>query len=452
MADVYSGPFPELRLIKSNAQVKADAVTWGKKIAKNKSFHYGKGKHSHHNGCYYCETQPASKKKAGIKMWETTYCCNPFVGACWAHGGCVPEAIELCRKGKSWSFGKNDSVGYEKSKLFEKLGHPAKSKLKKGDVLCSSTHVALYVGDGKVVEAGAEDDNKKHSAKWNASIRVKKLSDSYYKSFTRVYRYKSFVNKNVTIYPGEYSERVRHMQAFFNWYYNCGLKITGFYNDKTRKVVKRFQKEVGLNPTGKVGKKTIAAMKAAKKSDPVIPVTPAPAAPKPVQSSLADKIISTCKVQAEWMKNYTYNWAKWKPKNVEKSKKYGTCVTFVACVLQRMGYLKSGQYIWHNGKGYGTGKVYGTNSKMTVTYMKNKTFTACKSKLKKGDIILVDDNKSGKEGSGGHIMIFTGKWNSKGNPVIWDNHSAERIKKGKGGSYGYGKNRKILAIVRLKEK
>ena len=172
----------------------------------------------------------------------------------------------------------------------------------------------------------------------------------------------------------------------------------------------------------------------------------------PVQKTIVDKELEACKAQAEWMKNYTYNWSKWKPRTLAMSKKYGTCVTYVACVLYRIGYLKEGEVIWHTGKGYGTGKVYGTNSKMTTTYMNNKTFTACKSSLKAGDIVLVDDNKSGESGNGGHIMIFTGKWTSDGKPIIWDNHSCERTKKGKTPSYGYGKSRKILAIVRLKEK
>ena len=121
-------------------------------------------------------------------------------------------------------------------------------------------------------------------------------------------------------------------------------------------------------------------------------------------------------------------------------------MTYVACVLQRLGYLKSGEYIWQNGKGYGTGKVVGTNSKMTTTYMDNKTLTSLKSKLKKGDIVLLDDNKSGKAGSGGHIFILTGKWTDAGNPYIWDNECAKKGQKAR----AYSGKRKVLAVVRLK--
>ena len=166
--------------------------------------------------------------------------------------------------------------------------------------------------------------------------------------------------------------------------------------------------------------------------------------------TISDKILNACKVQAEWMKNYTYSWPKWNPKDVATSKKYGTCVTFVACVLQRLGYLKSGKYIWHNGKGYGTGKVSGVPSSMLTLYMNNKTLADLKANIKPGDVCLVDDNKSGEEGSGGHIFILTGKWDSNGNPIVWDNHSCDRIRNGKSGQYGYSKNRKVLALVRVK--
>ena len=159
--------------------------------------------------------------------------------------------------------------------------------------------------------------------------------------------------------------------------------------------------------------------------------------------SIVDKELAACKTQSDWMKNAAYKWES-KP-TVAKSKKKGTCVTYVACVLQRIGYLSSGQCLWHNGKGYGTGKVTGANSKMTVTYMKNKTLTSLKNDLKAGDIILLDDNKSGVKGSGGHIFILTGKW--KGNdPYIWDNYTAKKGQKAR----TYSGKRKVLARVRLK--
>lgn len=166
------------------------------------------------------------------------------------------------------------------------------------------------------------------------------------------------------------------------------------------------------------------------------------------QQTMADKIIAACKTQAEWMKNFKYEWEN-KP-TIEKSKKKGTCVTYVACVLQRVGLLKSGEHIWHNGSGFGTGKVTGNTKNFDVMYMDNKTFTALKSKLKKGDVVLCDDNKSGEKGSGGHIMIFSGQWASNGNPLVYDQNSATYAKNGKSLLRSYPKSHKILAICRAK--
>lgn len=151
--------------------------------------------------------------------------------------------------------------------------------------------------------------------------------------------------------------------------------------------------------------------------------------------TLTDKLLDACKTQAEWMKNSKYAYEK--NPTIEKSKKKGTCVTFVSCVLQRINILKSGQSLWHNE----AGKVYGNNDKMTVIYPKNKTLHQLKSELKAGDIIM---DGSGV-GSNSHIFILTGKWNGN-NPIIWDNHSGQQGK----GAYEYTRNRNVIAVVRLK--
>lgn len=154
------------------------------------------------------------------------------------------------------------------------------------------------------------------------------------------------------------------------------------------------------------------------------------------EPSLTDKMMTACKTQADWMKNSKYQWES--NPTIEKSKKKGTCVTYVACVLQRLGILPSGKYIWHNE----SGKVYGNNDKMSVTYPKG-SLHALKNQLKAGDIIMDGDKYD--PGSGSHIFILTGKW-SGDNPIIWDNHSAQENK----GAYVYKRNRPIIAIVRLK--
>lgn len=269
----YSGTLPTLTLKKSNAEVINDAVAFGIWIAGDNSFHYGytnksKTINAHHNGCYFCNTNTdkGGRSKKGIVDYKKTYCCNPFVHACWAHGGCVPKALEICQKGSSWGFSKGG--GYDKSSLFTNLGHPAKSKLKKGDVLCRDTHVALYIGNGKIVEASSGDDNKKGSTKWNNSIRVRTLTDANYKKFPRVHRFNSSVKTTAILRHGEVSDRVRQWQAFLNWYYDGQLgNLDRYFGDNTLKWTKKFQEEVMGKGQGDglVGEKTLAAAKTVKK-------------------------------------------------------------------------------------------------------------------------------------------------------------------------------------------
>lgn len=258
----YEGKFPEYHLVKTNAQVIADTIKWAKWIAGDNRFHYGVGDHAHHNGCYFCGTQ-RMKMNHGIKMPEFTYCCNPFVGAAWAHGGGDATAYKMCHNCNSWDF--NKGQGYDSSKLFDKLGHPAKSKLKPGDVLCRDTHVALYIGNGKIVEASGGDDNVPYSNRWNNSIRVRELTDENYKNFPRVYRYNGHVDCDRLICYGDVADRVGDMQAFLNWYGNYGLVVDCEFGDKTRAALLDFQTKEGLVADAICGKDTIARMKAIRK-------------------------------------------------------------------------------------------------------------------------------------------------------------------------------------------
>ena len=204
--------------------------------------------------------------------------------------------------------------------------------------------------------------------------------------------------------------------------------------------VKAWQKKLGVTADGIFGTNSMKAwQKYLNEHDKAVYPTPS--------KTLVDKILDACKEQATWMKSAKYG--DYSPVTINHSKTAGTCVTYEGCVLQRLGYLKSGQYVWQNGKGYGDGKVTGTNDKMTVTYMNNKTLKSLKSKLKAGDMILLDDNKSGVKGSGGHVFFLTGKWTDKDNPYIWDmcpERTCEKNLKPR----AYSGSRKVLAVVRLK--
>lgn len=210
----------------------------------------------------------------------------------------------------------------------------------------------------------------------------------------------------------------------------CGASVDGLWGRATSKAV---QKWLGVTVDGYFGTNSVKALQTW--INKVTAGTPS--------TSIIDKELSACKTQAEWMKNYTYKWVQ--NPTINGSKKYGTCVTYVACVLQRIGILKSGQFIWHNGKG----KVDGANSKMTVYYL-GGTIKGNKSKLKRGDILIVGDKSSVGAGGNSHIMIFNGTWDSNNNPYVWDNQSATRVKKGKNGLHTYGGGKKIIAVIRLK--
>lgn len=168
------------------------------------------------------------------------------------------------------------------------------------------------------------------------------------------------------------------------------------------------------------------------------------AAPVQTDADIVKPLFSACDTEADWSYKSTYKWQA-KP-TVAKSKTNGTCVTYVACCLQRIGVLKSGEYVWHNGKGYGTGKVYGNNALMDVIYTNNKKPSAIKSLLKPGDILMHDDNKSGVAGDGGHVDIFKGTINSSGKALCYSGGCGS----GHNTSKNYADGRTILAIVRIK--
>lgn len=248
---------PSVRLIKTNAEVIEDTIRWYKWIAGNNEFHYGSGMAAHHNGCYFCKTQPKVKEAVGILDWKKTYCCNPFINAGFAHGGCVPAAMKLCQNGKSWSYEKGH--GYDASSLFDNLGHPNIKLLKPGDVLCNDNHVAAYIGNGKIAEAAQDDDNKRGSEKWNNSIHITALTDTRYNGFKRVHRFNGSVDTKANICFGEIGDRVVTLQKFLKWR-GYDLKIDGIFGNATLKAVKDFQKKNGLVVDGVVGSNTVDAM------------------------------------------------------------------------------------------------------------------------------------------------------------------------------------------------
>lgn len=152
--------------------------------------------------------------------------------------------------------------------------------------------------------------------------------------------------------------------------------------------------------------------------------------------ALYDELMAACSAQATWMEHSVYAWQA--NPTIPKSYYKGTCVTYVACVLQRIGALQPGQCIWHNSRGVATG----VTSQMLVMYPDNKTLSQIKTMLEPGDIIMDGSGSDMQQGS--HIFIITGNWNGN-RPIIWDNHSAQQ----RLGAYTYSRDRHIIAVVRL---
>ena len=168
-----------------NAGALEAACEWGVNIASDNSFTYGTGMRAHRYGCYFCGTNvgPTMSKKGKSTVnghsYAKTYCCNPFVHACFAHGAGDQNMLSACRKGRGIGMSPGSFTRYGN---WKNVGMPAYSDLRRGDVIVSHSHVMLYIGDGQIVNAGREG--------WDAdSIAVENMSPKYYRSYDFVMRY-----------------------------------------------------------------------------------------------------------------------------------------------------------------------------------------------------------------------------------------------------------------------
>ena len=149
------------------------AVDWATMIAADNNFMYGTGQRAHKGGCYYCGTNITGGKhaKKGSK-WEKTYCCNPFIAAAYVHGANIKSTCKRINGHYYGGMAASTWTCYNSMK-----GHKGKfkqisksSKLKPGDIFTRSSHVWMYAGNGKRVEAAGGGFSKN-------SIRVKSGSN-----------------------------------------------------------------------------------------------------------------------------------------------------------------------------------------------------------------------------------------------------------------------------------
>lgn len=168
-------------------------------------------------------------------------------------------------------------------------------------------------------------------------------------------------------------------------------------------------------------------------------------------SSSANSSASAESSKSAWFEamETQYNWSKhqrykWVTPTVESSKRNGTCVSFVAISLQRIGYLPKKKYFYarpSNGKMVGNGADYVRNhpDKFSYSYPKKTVKQLAKEgKIEAGDIVAFKNPKY-------HIMVFMG-FNKRGR-AIFNTMGHNRGLKIPYSSY---ENRKVDLLVRLK--
>lgn len=226
-------------------------------------------------------------------------------------------------------------------------------------------------------------------------------------------KYKGKLPTRLVRYGSE-GVNAKRVQTFLNWAIGTKLKTDGKCGKLTTESVITFQATNGLKASGAFGVKT---RKVAKKLASVDPMQP---------------WYDALKTQFEWSKNQAY---KWTTPTVKSSKTKGTCITFPAVSLQRLGLLPSGAYIyWNDGKLSGNVAYIKKHPDVfEIIYPKK---IPSKAKLKKGDICCFS----------GHTMVYSGI-DSKGR-LRWD--TMGKTKRGLNVLYPSADNKKVMAVVRLK--
>lgn len=211
----------------------------------------------------------------------------------------------------------------------------------------------------------------------------------------------------------------------------------GVWGEKTSKAL---QKKLGVTADGIFGTKS---MKAWQKylNEHEKAVYPRPS----VSTTPADSMqvwFDAMTTQYNWSKKQEY---KFVTPTVKTSKNYGTCITFVAVSLQRLGLLPSGKYFYFYPK---TKKIAGSGADYAKEHTElfqisypNKTITKLwnEGKIKKGDIV-------GFGNPAYHTMVFMG-FNSKNEPIF----NTMGHKKGLGVTYSSYAKRKVNMLVHLKK-
>lgn len=165
---------------------------------------------------------------------------------------------------------------------------------------------------------------------------------------------------------------------------------------------------------------------------------PVPIVPKP---DPLQPWYDAMKIQFEWSKNQEYDFDD--NPTIENSRYKGTCITFPAVSLQRIGLLPKGKYFYlypNTMKIAGNGADYvKEHPEKYILWYPNKTIAELGSIIHKGDIIGYGEPAY-------HTMVYMGK-DSSGRP-LFNSMGHQKILNG---TYSYYANRKINMLVRIKE-
>ena len=238
-----------------------------------------------------------------------------------------------------------------------------------------------------------------------------------------------------TLKRGDKGKQVQYLKDFFKWRFGWtfGNDVFGKgTEDCVKAFQKKYAKQYGLKVDGVFGP---ASLKVAKK---IVEKYEKKYGPDPLQ-----KWYDAMTTQYNWSKNQIYDFNTYP--TVENSKEEGTCITFPAVSLQRIGLLPKGGYFYlYPSTGRIAGNSIGVNyvnshpEIYSVSYP-NKTIAQLGSGIKKGDIIGFTDPAY-------HTMVYMGK-NANGEPIF----NTMGHTKGLSITYPYYASRKVNMIVRLKK-
>lgn len=242
-----------------------------------------------------------------------------------------------------------------------------------------------------------------------------------------------------TVKRGDEGTDVKRVEKFLNWCLGYHLETDGIAGDNTVDAIKDFEKTYGLKIDGVFGpaNKKKAKEIIADHKDDKSEVKPKPAETEDPLQPWYDAM----EKQFEWSKDQNY---KFVTPTIKSSKKNGTCITFPAVSLQRLGLLPSGGYFYfHPQHKRISGKSAEYVKKHTELFKlsyPNKTIKELhkEGKIKKGDIV-------GFGNPAYHTMVYMGM---KDGEPRFNTMGHKRGLKVKYPSYA---DRKVNMLVRIKK-